>query len=63
VERSFGKTAAMQLTLAQAYRAANQATRCREEAKKGLALLPAQRLNEPKPRLRKLLELAANAVQ
>ena len=63
MERSFGKSAAMQLTLAQAYRAANQATKYREEAKKGLALLPAQPLNEPEPRLRKLIELAANAAQ
>jgi hypothetical protein len=63
VKLSFGKTAAMQLTLALAYRAATQTARCREEAKKGLALMPAQRLNEPKPRLRKQLELAANAMQ
>jgi tetratricopeptide (TPR) repeat protein len=62
VERSFATTAEMQLTLAQAYRAANQKPKSREEAKRGLALLPAQRLNEPKPRLRKLLELSANAV-
>ena len=63
VERSFGTTAEMQLTLAQAYRAANQIAKCSEEAKKGLALLPPQRLNEPKPRLRKLLELEVSAVQ
>ncbi|MGA8088879.1 MAG: serine/threonine-protein kinase [Terracidiphilus sp.] len=63
VERSFGKTAAMQLTLAQAYRAVGQITRCRQEARIGLALLPAQRINEPAPRLRKLLDIAANAVQ
>jgi serine/threonine protein kinase len=61
VERSFGKTAAMQLTLAQAYRAAGQITRSRQEARKGLALLPAQRINEPIPRLRKLLEIEVNA--
>ena len=63
VERSSGKTAAMQLTLAQAYRAANQITKSREEAMEWLALLPPQRLSEPKSRLRKLLELAANANQ
>jgi tetratricopeptide (TPR) repeat protein len=63
VERSFATTAEMQLTLAQAYHAANQMTKSREEAKKGLALLPAQRLSEPEPRLRKLLEIASNAAQ
>jgi len=63
IERSFGTTVEMQLALAQAYRAANQIANSREEAKKGLALLPAQRPNEPKPRLRKLLELAAGAAQ
>lgn len=63
VERSLGTTAEMQLTLAQAYLAANQITKGREEAKKGLALLPALRLNEPQPRLRKLLEIAANTVR
>jgi serine/threonine protein kinase len=57
VERSFGTTSEMQLALAQAYRATGQIARGREEASKGLAVLPAQRPNEPKPRLRKLLEI------
>jgi tetratricopeptide (TPR) repeat protein len=62
VERSLGKTAAMQLTLAQAYRAAGQITRGRQEARMGLALLPAQRINDPTPRLRKLLEIEVSAM-
>ncbi|WP_348261647.1 protein kinase [Telmatobacter sp. DSM 110680] len=59
VERSFGTIPAMQLALAKAYRVAGQTARSREEAGKGLAILPPQRPNEPKPRLRKLLEIEA----
>lgn len=57
VERSFGISPEMQLTLAQAYRAAGQIANGREAAQKGLAGLPAQRPNEPELRLRKLLEI------
>jgi hypothetical protein len=57
VERSFGTSPAMQLTLAQAYRAAGQIEKSREAAERGLDGLPAQHPNEPKARLRKLLEI------
>lgn len=57
VERSFGTTSELQLTLAQSYRATGQMARGRDAAEKGLAGMPAQRPNEPKPRLRKLLEI------
>jgi hypothetical protein len=59
VEHSFGTTPAMQLTLAQAYRAAGQIAMGREEANKGLAILPAQHPNDSKPRLRRLLKIEA----
>ncbi len=46
--------------LAQAYRAAGQPDKARAAAKEGLALLPPQRVGDPKCRIRKLLELEAH---
>ncbi len=49
------------LTLAQAYRASGQIEESRAVAKEGLALLPAPQPGSIKPRLRKLLEIQAQA--
>jgi hypothetical protein len=53
------KTPSMLLTLAQAYRAANQTDKSRTTANEGLALLAAQRPGSAKPNIRKLLEIQA----
>lgn len=49
------------LMLAQAYRAAGQIEKSRATANEGLALLPAPQLGSVKPRIRKLLEIQAQA--
>jgi hypothetical protein len=53
----------MLLTLAQAYRATGQAEKSRATATEGLALLPAPQPGSAKPRLRKLLEIQAQAAR
>ena len=49
------------LTLSQAYRAAGQVEKSRATAREALALLPAPKLGATKPRIRKLLEIQAQA--
>jgi len=51
----------MLLTLAQAYRATGQIEKSRATAKEGLALLPAPQPGSVKPRVRKLLQIQAQA--
>jgi hypothetical protein len=51
----------MLLTLAQAYRAVGQIEKSRATANEGLALLPAIEPGSVKPRIRKLLEIQAQA--
>jgi hypothetical protein len=53
----------MLLTLAQAYRATGQIERSRATANEALALLPAPQAGSVKPRLRKLLEIQAQAAR
>jgi tetratricopeptide (TPR) repeat protein len=49
------------LSLAQAYHAAGQTENARAVTKEALSMLPASETGTPKPRLRKLLEIEANA--
>ena len=60
-ELSHRKTASLLLSLAQAYHASGQIERARATAAEGLALLAPQASGAPKPRIRRLLEVEAQA--
>jgi tetratricopeptide (TPR) repeat protein len=60
VTQTRGRKPAFILSLAQAYRSADQAEKARTTAREGLALLPAPKPGAIKPRLRRLLEVEAS---